>query len=69
MLNGGYVDGRLSLPRAGSVGSGDIQEYPHTMEQTSLLKIRNRKGMIPNLVAVGRLKGVLPLTLRTPRIS
>ena len=69
MPNVRYVDGRLSLPRAGSVVSGDIQEYPHTMDQTSLLKIRNRQAMIPNLVAVGRLEVVPPLIRRTPMIS
>ena len=69
MPNVGYVDGRLLLPRAGSVVSGDIQEYPHTMDQTSLLKIRNRQAMIPNLIAVGRPEVVLPLARRTPMIS
>ena len=68
MPNVGYVDGRRWLPRAESVVFGDTQEYPHTMDQTSLLKIRNRQAMIPNLVAVGRLKGVPPLTQRTPMI-
>ena len=64
MPNVGYVDGHLSLPRAGSIMFGDIEEYPHTTDQTSLLKIRNRQAMIPNLVTVGRLKGVQPLTLQ-----
>ena len=68
MPNVGYVDGRLSLPRAGSVVSGDIQEYPHTTDQTSLLKIRNHQAMIPDLIAVGRLEVIPPLTLRTPMI-
>ena len=68
MPNVKYVDGRLSLPRVGSVVFGDTQEYLHTTDQTSLLKIRNRQAMIPNLVAVGRLEEVQPLILRIPMI-
>ena len=68
MPNVGYVDGRLSWPRARSVVFGDTQEYLHTIDQTSRLKISNRQEMIRNLVAVGRLEGVQPLTLRRPMI-
>ena len=63
-----HVDGHLLLLRTESVGFRDTQEYLHTTGPTSPLKIKNHQVMILNLVPVGRLEGVQPLTLQRPMI-